>query len=83
MQTSQEPVKLYHSKGLYESYPNMSFFIDFSRFVNSYGRLSEILTHFTMTTHHIWLHRVTPVASFETFKLSPNVALNFRESHKI
>ena len=34
-------------------------------FVKSSGHLSEILAHFTMTTHQIRLTHMTPVANFE------------------
>ena len=56
---------VHSSKGLYKSSRKMYLSWNLSDFVKSYQHLSDILTHFEMTTNQIWLNHVTPIANFE------------------
>ena len=74
---------IYHSKGIDESYPKMSFLLNLSHYVKSYGYLCQILAFFTMPALQIWPCHVTQEANFKKHLFFPNSAFNIGKSYKL
>ena len=72
---------IYHSKCLYENYPNMYVLSNLSNFIKSYGHLSEILAISPQALTKYGNGHVTFGANFETLWPSSYLALNFRKIH--
>ena len=74
---------IHNFKGFDKIHPKMSFSINLSHCLKSYGHSCQILACFTMITHQVWSIHATQVANFDHISLWPKFVLNSTKSLKI